>query len=77
MQRLEVSVAVRLLLGSLGVKGLRIKGLKNTETGSYTGSNNSVLGATHSRVPAMYVNSCPVTDSYMCRTLRTIFPREK
>jgi len=58
-------------------RGLRIKGLKNNETGSHTGSNNSVLGATHRRVPAMYVNSCPVTESYMCRTLRNIFPREK
>jgi hypothetical protein len=58
-------------------RGLRIKGIKNTETGIHTGSNNSVLSTTHRRVPAIYVNSCPVTDNYMCRTPRTIFPREK
>jgi hypothetical protein len=58
-------------------RGLMINGLKDIETGSHTVSNNSVLGTTHRRVPAVYVNSCPATDNCMCRTPRTIFPGEK
>jgi hypothetical protein len=52
-----------------------VKGLKNTETSSHKGSCNSVLSTTHSRLLAIYVNTCVIID-YMCRTPRTIFPTE-